>query len=40
MKRYFVNPKALKGKQFRLSRNGNKVEARIKGQATSWQVIN
>jgi len=39
MKRYFVNPKSLKKKQVMFSRKHDKVEARIKGEAINWQVI-
>ena len=39
MKRYFVNLKALKKYRVKLSRNGNKVQAKINGQGINWQVI-
>ncbi|MFO8058242.1 MAG: hypothetical protein R6V10_13190 [bacterium] len=39
MKRYFVNPKSLKKRQVSFSTRNDRVEARIKGEAINWQVI-
>jgi len=39
MKRYFVNPKALRKVEAKWQRNGDKVEVTIKGQRTKWQVM-
>jgi len=39
MKRYVVNPKALKKCQVKLSKHNNKVEVKITGQGIHWQVM-
>ena len=39
MKRYFVNTKALKKCRVKLSKNGNKVQAKIAGQGIAWLVM-
>ena len=39
MKRFFVNPKSLKGKKHEVQRAGRRVLVRFAGRETDWQVI-
>jgi len=39
MKRFFINPKSLKGRNVKYQINGRKVTARMKGQGINWQIM-